>query len=389
MNLIKFAQRGSEETGQNRGIARAKQKMGNCMAEMTPEEREARDRSSAIERQLRSEKKDFNRTLKILLLGTGESGKSTIVKQMKIIHGDGYSSEELDTFKHVVYKNLVASMTAIVRNMERLGISFSDPSNSVHADTLQALDSNQDFSTMPPKLAEAIKQLWSDEGVKACFKRAYEYQIEDSASYFFGEMDRLLQSGYVPDEQDVLRSRVQTTGIIETSFRVKKLIYRIVDVGGQRSERSKWIQCFDDVKAVLFVVALNGYDMTLAEDGVTNRMKEALVLFEDICNKQIFARTSMILFLNKVDAFETKILNTDRHLKAFFPEFSGPDHDVDAAKEFIKSQFLACNKSRGKQITPHFTTATNTSNIKVVIDAVIEAIIRENLESIGLIREDE
>lgn len=68
---------------------------------------------------------------------------------------------------------------------------------------------------------------------------------------------------------------------------------------------------------------------------------------------------------------------------------SGPDHDVDAAKEFIKSQFLACNKSRGKQITPHFTTATNTSNIKVVIDAVIEAIIRENLESIGLIREDE
>eukprot|EP00731_Ephydatia_muelleri_P006074 Em0003g322a len=338
--------------------------MGNCMAEMTPEEREARDRSSAIERQLRSEKKDFNRTLKILLLGTGESGKSTIVKQMKIIHGDGYSSEELDTFKHVVYKNLVASMTAIVRNMERLGISFSDPSNSVHADTLQALDSNQDFSTMPPKLAEAIKQLWSDEGVKACFKRAYEYQIEDSASYFLGRWT-------------------------DCYSQVKKLIYRIVDVGGQRSERSKWIQCFDDVKAVLFVVALNGYDMTLAEDGVTNRMKEALVLFEDICNKQIFARTSMILFLNKVDAFETKILNTDRHLKAFFPEFSGPDHDVDAAKEFIKSQFLACNKSRGKQITPHFTTATNTSNIKVVIDAVIEAIIRENLESIGLIREDE
>ena len=116
-------------------------------------------------------------------------------------------------------------------------------------------------------------------------------------------MDRLLRDAYVPDEQDVLRSRVQTTGIIETSFRVKQLTYRyliwsyflnpqhtflkkiflpvknlklyipsllrVVDVGGQRSERRKWIQCFDDVRAVLFVCALSGYDMTLFEDGKT------------------------------------------------------------------------------------------------------------------------
>ena len=44
---------------------------------------------------------------------------------------------------------------------------------------------------------------------------------------------------------------------------------RVVDVGGQRSERRKWIQCFDDVRAVLFVCALSGYDMTLFEDGKT------------------------------------------------------------------------------------------------------------------------
>jgi len=48
--------------------------------------------------------------------------------------------------------------------------------------------------------------------------------------------------------------------------------YRVVDVGGQRSERRKWIQCFDDVRAVLFVCALSGYDMTLFEDGKTVRV---------------------------------------------------------------------------------------------------------------------
>ena len=82
-------------------------------------------------------------------------------------------------------------------------------------------------------------------------------------------MGRILAGDYLPNEQDVLRSRVVTTGIIETSFRVNKLIYRMVDVGGQRSERRKWIQCFDDVRAVLFICALSGYDMTLFEDGKT------------------------------------------------------------------------------------------------------------------------
>ena len=82
-------------------------------------------------------------------------------------------------------------------------------------------------------------------------------------------MGRILAADYLPNEQDVLRSRVVTTGIIETSFRVNKLIYRMVDVGGQRSERRKWIQCFDDVRAVLFICALSGYDMTLFEDGKT------------------------------------------------------------------------------------------------------------------------
>ena len=82
-------------------------------------------------------------------------------------------------------------------------------------------------------------------------------------------MDRILAANYLPNEQDVLRCRVVTTGIIETSFRVNKLIYRMVDVGGARSERRKWIQCFDNVAAILFISGLSGYDMTLFEDGKT------------------------------------------------------------------------------------------------------------------------
>lgn len=73
-------------------------------------------------------------------------------------------------------------------------------------------------------------------------------------------------SDYKPSDQDILRCRAKTTGIIETTFNLGPLTYRMVDVGGQRSERKKWIHCFDNVTAVLFVVAISGYDQCLAED---------------------------------------------------------------------------------------------------------------------------
>ena len=59
-------------------------------------------------------------------------------------------------------------------------------------------------------------------------------------------------------------------------FSARMRTHRVVDVGGQRSERRKWISCFDDVRAVLFVCALSGYDMTLFEDGKTVSSKLTL-----------------------------------------------------------------------------------------------------------------
>ena len=79
------------------------------------------------------------------------------------------------------------------------------------------------------------------------------------------------------------------------------------DVGGQRNERKKWIHCFENVTAVIFVAALSEYDQVLYEDETTNRMTEALNLFDEICNSRWFRETSMILFLNKRDLFQAKV----------------------------------------------------------------------------------
>lgn len=87
-----------------------------------------------------------------------------------------------------------------------------------------------------------------------------------TAFSFCDDLDRFWDPNYVPTDQDLLRSRLRTTGITETVFDLGQLTYRMFDVGGQRSERKKWIHCFENVNALLFLVAISGYDQCLVED---------------------------------------------------------------------------------------------------------------------------
>ena len=105
-----------------------------------------------------------------------------------------------------------------------------------------------------------------------------------------------------------MKGRIKTTGITETNFIINSLQFKVLDAGGQRSERKKWIHCFEDITAVLFVLAISEYDQCLFEDERVNRMHESIVLFDSLCNSQWFANTPFILFLNKIDIFEKKIL---------------------------------------------------------------------------------
>lgn len=95
----------------------------------------------------------------------------------------------------------------------------------------------------------------------------------------------------------------------------------MVDVGGQRSERKKWIHCFEDVTAIIFMVAISEYDQVLFEDENVNRMGESLTLFQSIVDMQWFQKTSIILFMNKTDIFENKIKISP--LKKYFPQYKG------------------------------------------------------------------
>ncbi|XP_064822369.1 guanine nucleotide-binding protein G(i) subunit alpha-3-like [Oncorhynchus masou masou] len=349
---------------------------------LSAEDKAAMERSKNIDRNLREAGEKASSEVKLLLLGAGESGKSTIVKQMKIIHEDGYTQEECSQYRVVVYSNTIQSIIAIIRAMGRLSIDFGDTARSDDARQLFALASSAEEGVMTPELAGVIKRLWQDGGVQICFGRSREYQLNDSASYYLNDLDRISQQNYVPTQQDVLRTRVKTTGIVETHFTFKDLYFKMFDVGGQRSERKKWIHCFEGVTAIIFCVALSDYDLVLAEDEEMNRMHESMKLFDSICNNKWFTGTSVILFLNKKDLFEDKIQKSP--LTICYPEYSGSNVFKEAST-YIQCQFEDLNKRKDtKEIYTHFTCATDTKNVQFVFDSVTDVIIKANLKEVGL-----
>lgn len=234
------------------------------------EEKEAARRSRRIDRHLRSESQRQRREIKLLLLGTSNSGKSTIVKQMKIIHSGGFNLEACKEYKPLIIYNAIDSLTRIIRALAALKIDFHNPDRAYDAVQLFALTGPAESKgEITPELLGVMRRLWADPGAQACFGRSSEYHLEDNAAYYLNDLERIAAPDYIPTVEDILRSRDMTTGIVENKFTFKELTFKMVDVGGQRSERKKWIHCFEGVTAIIFCVELSGYDLKLYEDNQT------------------------------------------------------------------------------------------------------------------------
>ncbi|XP_040846443.1 guanine nucleotide-binding protein subunit alpha-15 isoform X2 [Ochotona curzoniae] len=357
-----------------------------CCWCLTEEEKAAARVDQKINKLLLEHKRQVRGELKLLLLGPGESGKSTFIKQMRIIHGAGYSEEERKAFRPLIYQNIFVSVQALLDAMGRLHIPFSR-ADSQHARLVMSQDPYK-VTVFEKRLATAMQSLWRDAGVRACYERRREFHLLDSAMYYLSHLERIAEEDYVPTAQDVLRSRLPTTGINEYCFSVNKTNLRIVDVGGQKSERKKWIHCFENVIALIYLASLSEYDQCLEENDKENRMKESLALFGTILELPWFQSTSIILFLNKTDMLQDKIATS--HLATYFPSFRGPKQDVEAAKRFIldmyTSMYVGCaTGQRSRRLFSHYTCATDTQNIRTVFKDVRDSVLARYLDEINLL----
>jgi len=313
------------------------------------------------------------------LLGAGESGKSTIFKQMKVIYGDQYSDSERKQLIPTVHSNVLQAIKVLCEQ----AVVFNLSGQVAVKDDFAMIRSVDENGTINVAIGNAVKNLWADAAIQAVWDRRAEFQIIESVKYYFNKIDVIKMPEYLPDKDDILYSRVRTSGIVTERYVIDGTIFEMYDVGGQRNERKKWIHCFEGVTAVIFVAAISEYDQKLFEDAATNRMVEALELFEDICNNAFFVKSSMILFLNKIDLFESKIKTKNIRDSPQFADYKGPDGDMKAGAEYFLGKFNACNKNPERMIYSHMTCATDTKNVKVVFNACKDIILRQNLQSTG------
>ncbi|KAL7833191.1 hypothetical protein SRHO_G00302090 [Serrasalmus rhombeus] len=139
-------------------------------------------RSRNIDKNLKAEKREYKQTHRLLLLGAGESGKSTIVKQMRILHVNGFNAEEKKQKIHDIKNNIKEAIETIVSAMSTLTppVQLACPENQFRIQYILNLANQKDFE-FTTEFYENTKTLWQDEGVRACFERSNEYQLIDCA----------------------------------------------------------------------------------------------------------------------------------------------------------------------------------------------------------------
>jgi len=380
--------------------------MGCCGSTSDPQDRE-------VQRELNAARKEDEDEFKLLLLGAGGSGKSTLFKQLEYIHGNGFPKKRRMLFRKQIHEQLIDAMKTMVLSCKEY--VQSDPENNAHFklydyDLDQKSDDTDDAgagttatvedaegirkaalaikavrnnSKLTPQVVEYLKELWSHEVIQKMYELRNEICVPDSTQYFFDDLDRVTDPEYVPEDKDLILVRYRTTGMLEKNFVIKDHKFKICDVGGQRSERRKWMNFFSNVTSVIFVVSLSCYDeLTFEEE--TNAMTTSIEVFDEQVNGEWFKDTPFILFLNKSDLYFEKIKTVPIKACENFEEYDGDDDDEKASLDYIKEVLSATNQNPNRTLFVHVTNATDKGNIEKVFNDVQTMIINWALERAGL-----
>ncbi|GAA5939068.1 guanine nucleotide-binding protein subunit alpha [Sporobolomyces koalae] len=348
----------------------------------------ANQTSLLIDAELKKSKRELDKIVKTLLLGPGESGKSTILKQLRLAYSSSWSHEERLAFKEIVVSTTLQSMQTVLEGFSAVEIALPPELHDAAAviDSLSVSDaidpSTESFSV---EVAQAITKLWDHPATKTVVDKRSKFQLNDSASYFFDSLARTSTNTYLPSDEDILRCRVRSTGIVEEWFVIHRTKLLVIDVGGQRSERRKWVCCFEGVQVLIFVAAISELDQTLYEDNTYPRLAESLELWGSIAHSPWFVRSNIILFLNKVDLLEQKIRTNPTMIETCLPDYTGRPDDIHAIKHHLLSRFESAGSRRGRPIFTHFTCATDTTMMRPVLRAVMESVITSLLSESGFL----
>ncbi|XP_038047299.1 guanine nucleotide-binding protein subunit alpha-13-like [Patiria miniata] len=338
--------------------------------------RAATARSEAIDKELAGTRTD----LKVLLLGSPGSGKSTFIKQLRstCIDGDEFTNEEVERYRDIIYSNVIEGLKSLLDARSKLQIPWDDAANEEHAARVIDCDTSQLNPRTFATHVSSCKALWADNGIQEAYKRRDEFQLESCVGYFLDELDRIGNEDYHPYIQDILYAQQSTPGVAEYVSESRDLVRRFIDLGALLRYKKVFTH-FEDVRAVLYFVSVDEFDQVLTAGtndegtGSTNWLMKECDALSLILKCRWFTGSQVFLILNKADLLEQKIKHVN--LKDFFPQFDRDPRNIDQVKEFIFDLFeKRCDSRWGDAFCTYFITAVDQINMASVWSAMSDAI---------------
>ena len=343
---------------------------------LSSEQREAKITSNAIDWGIADVAKS-RRFMEVLVVGGKGSGKTSVVYQQHclFVNAGEMSFGREGACKRDVLFHVLEHMVSVIKLMEEFGVEFEDLDRTKDFQLIQESICNG----LPPTFnlsadqGDALKRLWADDGVQEAFQLGTDKQrLHGAAGYFLNDLERLCCEDYVPINMDIWRCRVGTLTIYGGLSGHKDFPLRLTEVA-QPTKSTKWLQCFGNATAVLYLVDLSVYDGKTGENKDAD-LHESMVYFETVCNNEWLANKPVILLLNKTDVFRKKLESIP--LSKCFPEYTGTQ-TFEEAISFIQNQFEKLNRNPNRTIVTRFTCAKNPSSTRYIFDAVEEAVLKE------------